>query len=183
MTAFSSLSHSLLPRGNQWTALSSMCPFGMLCITISPDGVEPSVYNSKRVTKRTHCSLSVISHKCFVTMTESWQIQISRNSGSYQRGRHKTNKLYLECHTRTRGPGKMGCSCSGEARGSPAEKRQEEREGFGDWKGHTAAKLSRSSQTWTAILFWFQWALGKVLSSVHPSCGSKNGQLFPMWVA
>lgn len=45
---FSSLSHSLLPRGNQWTALSSMCPFGMLCITISPDGVEPSVYNSKR---------------------------------------------------------------------------------------------------------------------------------------
>lgn len=110
---FSSLSHSLLPRGNQWTALSSMCPFGMLCITISPDGVEPSVYNSKRVTKRTHCSLSVISHKCFVTMTESWQIQISRNSGSYQRGRHKTNKLYLECHTRTRGPGKMGCSCQG----------------------------------------------------------------------
>lgn len=46
----------------------------------------------------------------------------------------------------------MGCSCSGEARGSPAEKRQEGREGSGDWKGHTVAKLSRSSQTWTATL-------------------------------
>lgn len=40
----------------------------MLCISVSPETLGPSDYNtrtSERVTKRTHSSLNSISHNCF----------------------------------------------------------------------------------------------------------------------
>lgn len=89
---------------------------------------------------------------------ESWQMQISRNSGFIKEVATKPINYIWNATQGFWGQERWDAHVQGKQGVLQQKRGRKGEKGLVIWKGHTAAKLSRFSQTWRATLFWFQWA-------------------------